>query len=95
MTVARLIGRAGAIGALVAVGAVLPLSGASAAPYPDGGNPTDVAPTENPLGITLERTDTQPATLPFTGGDVAGLTLLGVAATGAGVVIVRRSRRTA
>lgn len=33
--------------------------------------------------------------LPFTGGDVLGLTLLGAGALGTGVVLVRRSRRAA
>ena len=39
----------------------------------------------------------QPApggSLPITGGDVAGLAVLGAAAVGAGVVLVRRSRTT-
>lgn len=31
--------------------------------------------------------------LPITGGDVAGLTVIGLAAVGAGTVLVRRSRR--
>jgi hypothetical protein len=33
------------------------------------------------------------ATLPFTGGDVAGLALIGVGAVGVGYVLVRRGRR--
>jgi hypothetical protein len=31
--------------------------------------------------------------LPFTGGDVAGLALIGAGAVGVGYVLVRRSRR--
>jgi uncharacterized surface anchored protein len=38
---------------------------------------------------------TRPSTLPFTGGDVAGLALIGVGAALAGTVLVRRSRRMA
>lgn len=50
-------------------------------------------------GITDTRTDTAPAddsrggSLPITGGDIAGLTAIGLAAVGAGAVLVRRSRR--
>jgi LPXTG-motif cell wall-anchored protein len=39
-------------------------------------------------------TTTRGAGLPVTGGDVAGLTAAGLAAIGAGTVLVRRSRRS-
>ncbi len=38
-------------------------------------------------------TATKTSTLPFTGGDVAGLALIGAGAVLAGTVIVRRTRR--
>lgn len=57
------------------------------------------------LGEGQARTDAEPApaaasagdtrggSLPITGGDVAGLTAIGVAAVGVGTALVRRSRR--
>jgi LPXTG-motif cell wall-anchored protein len=52
------------------------------------------------LGNDLSRsTGAAPATrgsgLPVTGGDIAGLTIVGLGAVGAGTVLVRRSRRQA
>jgi LPXTG-motif cell wall-anchored protein len=46
------------------------------------------------LGTSVTATSTAPAshTLPFTGSDVAGLTVVGVGLVGAGVVLVRRNR---
>ena len=42
---------------------------------------------------TLAAEDTAPAgQLPFTGGDVAGMVIIGAVALGAGTVLVRRSR---
>lgn len=52
----------------------------------------------NQLGESLVRT-VRPASvphdpgLPVTGGDIAGLTVIGLAAVGSGVLLVRRSRR--
>lgn len=37
---------------------------------------------------------TTPGSLPFTGGDVAGLAIVGAAAAGAGAILVRRSRKS-
>jgi hypothetical protein len=65
---------------------------ALAAPYPDGGDPpvpTDVG------GEVQSNTAAQSATLPFTGGDVTGLALIGAGAVLAGAVMVRQSRRKA
>jgi hypothetical protein len=94
MAVRRSIGRVGALAAVATIGVCIPVAIAGAAPYPNGGNPPAVTPDDN-QGITRTNTGGQPSTLPFTGGDVAGLAMIGAAATGAGVVIVRRGRRTA
>ena len=40
-------------------------------------------------------TASKSSSLPFTGGDVTGLALIGVGAVGAGAVFVRQSRRKA
>ena len=37
-------------------------------------------------------TTSSPSSLPLTGGDVAGLTVIGVALVGGGIVLVRRTR---
>lgn len=47
-------------------------------------------PTTKVLGTTTGRS----SGLPVTGGDIAGLTAIGLAAVGTGTVLVRRSRRT-
>lgn len=44
--------------------------------------------------VSPASTSTAGGSLPVTGGDVAGLTAIGVAAIGAGAVLVRRSRRS-
>jgi hypothetical protein len=65
---------------------------AHAANYPDGGDPgdpTEVANTTQVQGASAAKSQT----LPFTGGDVAGLALIGAGAVGAGFVAVRASRR--
>lgn len=60
-------------------------------------------PGDDVLGTDLSRTtpaataptDAAGGSLPVTGGDVVGLTIIGAAAVGTGVVLVRRTRRTA
>ena len=49
------------------------------------------------LGTTETRGQVLAAeqTLPVTGGDIAGLAILGVSLVGVGTVVVRRTRRTA
>lgn len=49
----------------------------------DPGDPAEVSPN----------TTTKSATLPFTGGDVAGIAAIGAGAVLAGTVLVRQSRR--
>lgn len=86
----------------IAVGSVITPAVASAQTDPyvsrppevsgiDEGRPTEVA------GVEVERAAPavagQGETLPVTGGDVVGLTVIGVAAIGAGTVLVRRARR--
>jgi hypothetical protein len=79
---------------VVVLAVVVPAGVAAAADYPSG-NPPAVNP--NNASAVKAATVTKPAasTLPFTGGDVAGLALIGAGAVLAGTVIVRRSRRTA
>ena len=50
----------------------------------------------DPTVRVLDVTTAAPAgtTLPVTGGDIAGLTVMGLGAVGVGTVLVRRSRRT-
>jgi len=77
---------------VVVLATVVPAGVAAAADYPLPPGP-DVSPNS---GSTVNaNTATNPSTLPFTGGDVAGLALIGVGAALAGTVLVRRSRRPA
>jgi hypothetical protein len=92
-TIARLAG-AGAISTLALLA---PAVSAGAAPYPNGGD-TDVAPVTQVSGATAQASGTGAAkasTLPFTGGDIAQIAVLGAASVGAGAFVVRRSRRRA
>ncbi|MGZ4735504.1 MAG: hypothetical protein ACXV8R_07855 [Acidimicrobiia bacterium] len=90
VTASRVVG----LGALMLLGLLVPVTAAAAADYPNGGTPPSVSP--NQAGTTVEaKTVTQSTgTLPFTGGDVAGLAAIGAATAGVGFVLVRRSRRT-
>jgi hypothetical protein len=65
---------------------------ALAAPYPDGGSNN---PPSDPGAEVQGNTASKSATLPFTGGDVTGLALIGAGAVLAGAVMVRQSRRKA
>ena len=86
-TLRRLVGTS-----IVVAATVVPVGVAGAADYPNG-NPPAVAPQS---GSTVKpASTTRASTLPFTGGDVAGLALIGVGAALAGTVLVRRSRRMA
>ena len=75
----------------IALGAMAPAI-ASAAPYPGGGDPPPVV---DPNTQVKGATATKASTLPFTGGDAAGLAAIGVGAVAAGAVFVRQSRRRA
>ena len=75
---------------IVVAATVIPAGAAMAADYP---NPTP--PSVSPNSGSNVAAKTQSSTLPFTGGDVAGLAAIGVGAALAGTVLVRRSRRTA
>ena len=73
-------------------GSVLDAGAAAAADYPNG-NPPSVNPQS---GSTVRPSSTtRPATLPFTGGDVAGLAAIGAGAAVAGVVMVRHGKKKA
>jgi uncharacterized surface anchored protein len=87
-TVRRLVGTS-----VVVLATVVPAGVAAAADYPSGGNPPAVNPSNE--SAVRPSSATKPSTLPFTGGDVAGLALIGVGAALAGTVLVRRSRRMA
>jgi LPXTG-motif cell wall-anchored protein len=90
MNVRRLV-----VGAALA-GAVLAPQAAASAQTAEGG-PYDL-PTAEVKGTQFETRPTEVAgvqstrTLPVTGGDVAGLTVLGLAFIGVGTVLVRRGR---
>ena len=75
---------------IVVAATVIPAGAAMAADYP---NPAP--PSVSPNSGSNVAAKTQTSTLPFTGGDVAGLAAIGVGAALAGTVLVRRSRRTA
>ena len=88
-------------GAALGLAVVGPVRVAAADDYPIT-NPPSVEgvalvrapePTVKVLGVSAART--AGTTLPVTGGDIAGLTLMGLGAVGVGAVLVRRSRRTA
>jgi hypothetical protein len=88
-TLRRLVGTSAVVVATV----VVPAGVAAAADYPNGGNPpTNVQGTSTVKAETATRGGSS-STLPFTGGDVAGLALIGAGAAIAGTVMVRRSRR--
>lgn len=84
-TLRRLVGTS-----VVVLATVVPAGVAAAADYP-GPPPPDVSP--NSGSNVRANTASNPSTLPFTGGDVAGLALIGVGAALAGTLLVRRSRR--
>ena len=79
---------------IVALAVLVPAGVAAADPqYPSGNPPAVRADTGSRVkAATVTKTA---STLPFTGGDVAGLAVIGAGAVLAGTVIVRRSRRTA
>ena len=95
-TVARIM----AIGAIAAVGTIVPLGIAGATTYPAGGTPPDVGPNQisNPVNgsstAVAGKTATR-STLPFTGTDAVELAAIAGASVGIGLVMVRRSRRHA
>jgi LPXTG-motif cell wall-anchored protein len=87
-------------GATLLVG--LPATAAVAQDYPGGTTPSSVLSQsqdrpDEVLGTTASRPAAAPAqqTLPVTGGDLAGLAVVGVSLVGLGTVVVRKSRRTA
>lgn len=85
---ARRLRRFAAAGVVAA--AVLAPSAAFAVEYPTGGTP----PSQQPSGAQVSPTSSaRGSSLPFTGGDVAGLAAMGGAAALAGALLVRQSRR--
>lgn len=91
-----------AVTSLLVVGSFAPAA-AAAQDYPGGTVPPgDVIGEQEERGEVLDTTvDRAPAagvaatnqTLPVTGGDLVGLSIIGVALVGGGAVVVRRTRR--
>ena len=93
-TVARIM----AVGALAAVGTIIPLGIAGAATYPAGGTPPEVSPNQisnqpGPAPTAVAGRTAARSTLPFTGTDAVELSAIAGASVGIGLVLVRRSRR--
>lgn len=84
-TLRRLVGTS-----VIVAATIIPAGAAVAADYPIGGNPP---PPQTPTNSQVRASQT--STLPFTGGDVVGLAVIGAGAALAGTVLVRRSRRAA
>jgi hypothetical protein len=85
-------------GAVIGIGGVLVLptaAGAQTVPVYGGGATvvTDPAATTDPAPPSDPSSDGT-SSLPFTGGDVAGLTAIGVGAVGAGLLVSRTRRRS-
>ena len=78
---------------IVVAATVIPAGAAMAAGYPNPPLPSVSA--NNASNGSTVAAKTQTNTLPFTGGDVAGIAAIGVGAAAAGTVLVRRSRRHA
>jgi hypothetical protein len=84
--------RTAAIAAVGTLGALLPISVAGAAyPGPDTG--PSVLPKDQGSTQVAPNNAVRPATLPFTGTDVAELVAIGGASIGVGMVLARRSRK--
>ncbi len=75
----------------IVLGVLVPTTAAFAADYPNGGNPP--APTDPGSQVAANTATNNTSTLPFTGGDVAGLAVIGAGAALAGVVMVRQSKK--
>jgi hypothetical protein len=75
---------------IVVAATVIPAGAAMAADYPNPPAPT----VENNSSSTVAAKTQSTSTLPFTGGDVIGLAVIGAGAALAGTVMVRRTRRT-
>ncbi len=89
----RGVGRVARVAAALGVaGAALVPSAALAVDYPTGGNPpTEVSRTG---AQTSPASTSRQSSLPFTGGDVAGLAAIGAAAVLGGGLMVRHGRRS-
>jgi len=79
---------------IVVAATVLPAGVAAAADYPNP-PPPSVSPNNQSNTQVKAATATNPSTLPFTGGDIAGLAVIGAGAAIAGTVMVRRAKRHA
>jgi hypothetical protein len=75
----------------IVLGALVPAGAAFAADYPGG----STNPPADPGSQVKANTTSNSSTLPFTGGDVAGLAAIGAGAAVAGVVMVRHGKKKA
>jgi hypothetical protein len=75
----------------IVLGVLVPTTAAFAADYPSGG--TTPPPTDPGSQVAASTATNHSSTLPFTGGDVAGLAVIGAGAALAGVVMVRQSKK--
>jgi hypothetical protein len=84
------------VGLIVSVPLVMGSASAFAAVYPNGGTTPTTVRVEAATAVAPATVDpaSSGSTLPFTGGDVAGLAATGVSAIGVGLLLTRRSRRS-
>ena len=75
----------------IVLGVLVPTTAAFAADYPGGTTPPPPADPGSKVAATTATHSS--STLPFTGGDVAGLAVIGAGAALAGVVMVRQSKK--
>ena len=82
-----------AVGSCLALAVLAPTTAAAAADYPDGGSTTTVPGDRGEVGGTsAARVETRGG-LPFTGGDVLGVAAIGAGAVVVGGVLTVQSRR--
>lgn len=75
----------------IVLGALVPAGAAFAADYPSGTTGATGDPGSQVKASTTSNSNA--STLPFTGGDVAGLAAIGAGAAVAGVVMVRHGKK--
>lgn len=80
-----------AVGGIV-LGTLAPATAAFASPYPNGGTPPG-GPGDPGSQVKAATASNPGGSLPFTGGDVAGLAAIGAGAAAAGGLLVVKTRR--
>ena len=95
MTIIRTrIARFGVAGAIIAGAAMLPVSAFATCDNYGGGSCGSATSAPTPTTAISNRTSDNGG-LPFTGGDVVGLTLVGIGAVAGGTALARSGRRKA